>query len=133
MNKANTEIKFTGKSILICEDDDSSFLYLRQILSSRDTKISHVKNGLEAVNFCKSGTFPDIILMDIKMPLMDGIEATQILKSNKQFKVPIVAQTAYATSHEIRMYSGYFDAFITKPIMKDELIKCLNSFLCPSE
>ncbi len=120
---------FTDKTILVCEDDDSNFFLLEKMLSSTNLTIHRAKNGQEAVDYCTRGNKPDLVLMDIKMPVMDGIKATQILKGELHYSNPIIAQTAYATQKEVKDYSGYFDAYLTKPIVREELINSLNVYL----
>jgi CheY-like chemotaxis protein len=123
-------ISFSDKTILICEDDDSNFLFLKSMLSKNELAIYRANDGLEAIKFVSSGhNYPDLILMDIMMPNLDGIETTKKLKDEMGFKNPIIAQTAYATHYEKKKYAKYFDAFITKPIMKEDLYESLNSFL----
>jgi signal transduction histidine kinase/CheY-like chemotaxis protein len=124
-----SSIVFSDKSILICEDDDSNYLYLKKVLSKNRITIHRAADGLEAIKFINLGNNPDLILMDIKMPNLDGIETTKKLKGEMGFKNPIIAQTAYATSYERAKYAKYFDAFITKPIIKEELYESLNNFL----
>ena len=129
--KVDSDIKHTSnhKIILICEDEESNYLYLKYMLKKEELTIIWAKNGKEVLQLFDSGTYPDLILMDIKMPVMDGIEATEILKNKYGFQNPIIAQTAYATFDEINTYSKHFDAFLTKPILRKELISKLNQFL----
>lgn len=126
--KSTPSLSFENKTILICEDDDSNFMLLEKVLSSFNVNILHAKNGQEAINLYTSGSRPDLILMDIKMPVMDGVEATKILK-NSGYTNPIIAQTAYATSNEVQKYAHHFDDYITKPITREVLFKSLNQFL----
>lgn len=124
-----TAVAFTNKTILVCEDDDSNYFLLEKVLASSSITIQRAKNGQEAINYCSAGNLPDLILMDIKMPVMDGIEAARIIKNKLGYTRPIIAQTAYATSKEVQSYSPQFDAYITKPIERDRLIKALNHYL----
>jgi PAS domain S-box-containing protein len=124
---------FEDKTILICEDDDSNYLLLERILAPTNALLHRAKNGQEAIDYCSTGNLPDLILMDIKMPVMGGIEATTILKEKMGIRVPIVAQTAFATRKEIQNFSQHFDAYITKPILKNELFVSLNYYLSENE
>ena len=127
--KMAISLKVSKKLILICEDEDYNYMYLERILFREKMDIIRACNGAEAVEFIRSGSKPDLILMDIKMPVMDGIRAADIIKNELAFTNPIIALSAYATSEEKRRYSAYFDDYLTKPLGKDELIETLNKFL----
>ncbi len=119
----------SGKVILIAEDDDINYLYLEELLLDEKVKIIRVNNGKEAVEICKANVEIDLVLMDIKMPVLNGYEATkQILKFRK--KLPVVAQTAYAflDDKQNAIDSGCID-HISKPIEKDQLMVILNKYL----
>jgi len=122
----NTTEKFT---ILIAEDDEISFYYLENILENEEIFIIHAKNGLEAVDCLKLNSDISLILMDIKMPEMSGLEATQeIRKFNKS--IPIIAQTAFSVlgDKENILNAGCND-YIAKPINKIELINLIKKYL----
>jgi signal transduction histidine kinase len=115
------------KNILIVEDDPSNYELLRAILRKTDASLSWSKNGKEAIAHCKSNA-PDLILMDIKMPEMDGYETVSKLR-NMKVNVPIVAQTAFARlEDENSILKSGFDGYLSKPIEKDKLIRTLNHF-----
>ncbi|MBU8893702.1 MAG: PAS domain S-box protein [Bacteroidales bacterium] len=110
-------------SILIAEDDEVNFLYLEELLSVLDFKfkIYHAKNGKEAVDMCKSNPDINLILMDIKMPVMDGLEATKKIKKLRP-ELHIIAQTAYSTSEDKnKAISAGCNNVITKPISENDL------------
>jgi PAS domain S-box-containing protein len=118
------------KYILVAEDDDISFMLLENILSNETCKLIQAKNGKEAVDIFKNTPEIDLILMDIKMPEMDGIEATVLIREfNKT--VPIIAQTAYALEgdKEKALEAGC-NNYIPKPIEKTKLIDLINRYLC---
>lgn len=117
---------FTTKTFLIAEDSDSSFELLKEMLSSCGVKIIRAVNGIEAVNLCKSNPNIDLVLMDIKMPEMDGYEATALINEFKPY-LPVIAQSAYITeADKIKALQSGFSDFISKPINK----KILLSKLC---
>jgi two-component system, cell cycle response regulator DivK len=108
--------------ILIVEDDETSSILLKAILGIGHFQLLFAENGQQAVRLLKENPEIDLILMDMKMPVMDGYEATrQIRKLNAI--VPVIAQTAYALSgdSEKARLAGCND-YITKPIKKENLL-----------
>ncbi len=111
-------------NILVAEDDFINYMYIEtlllQILGS-NIVIHHAVNGKEAIEICESNSDLDLILMDIKMPVLNGYEA---ISSIKQFspKIPIIAQTAYSSDDDKKKAEDAgCDSFIAKPIYPDEL------------
>ncbi len=132
-NESNTNDNFEGKTILIAEDEDNNFIFLQEVLNQTKVKIIRAKDGLQAVNLVK--THPDIalILMDIKMPEMNGYQATSIIKEMKP-SIPIIAQTAYAMAEDIiKGKNAGCDDYLSKPIKPELLISTLRHFLCIAE
>jgi signal transduction histidine kinase/CheY-like chemotaxis protein/PAS domain-containing protein len=113
-------------TILIAEDDDTSLKFLSQILEKHCYQIIKVTTGDEAVEICKNNNAIDLVLMDIKMPVMNGHIAAKQIKEFRQ-NLPIIAQTAFALEIEKEKYSEPFDDYITKPFKTDELkLKIIN-------
>jgi PAS domain S-box-containing protein len=110
------------KTLLIAEDEDYNFTYITELLSGTSFRLLRAINGAEAVEICKSNPNIDLVLMDIKMPLMDGYEAT---KQIRQFNsvIPIIAQTAYSTEADKNkaLMAGCND-FLSKPFKQNVLI-----------
>jgi PAS domain S-box-containing protein len=124
----NTEIQYNKIRILIAEDDETSFSFLAILLKRVSNQILHAKTGVEAVKICRENPDIDLILMDIKMPELDGYEATrQIRKFNNN--VIIIAQTAYALSGdgEHAINSGC-NNYIPKPIHREELMRLVKEY-----
>ncbi len=118
-------------TILIVEDDEFNFLYLEALIEKFDFThiILHVKNGKEAVEACKTNSQIDFVLMDIKIPIMDGYETTKQIKEFRP-ELPIIAQTAYSTTAERnKATSAGCDDFISKPISKEVLISMIDKYL----
>lgn len=118
----------TKKKVLIAEDEELNYLFLYELLSYLDVEIIRARNGLEAVELYKE-MLPDIVLMDIKMPVLDGYSAAnEIRKLNST--VPIIVQTAYALigERERALKAGCND-YISKPINSDELLKIMNEHI----
>lgn len=111
--------------ILVAEDNDSNFLLINAILKRRGT-LTRVINGKEAVEAVMNGVY-DIVLMDIRMPEMDGLEATRRIREfNKN--IPIVAVTANAfNSDKIKALEAGCNDFITKPVNKEILFSILDN------
>ena len=117
-----------SKTILIAEDEDLNFKLLEAFLSGTKFKLIRAVNGLEAVEMSRSHSV-DLILMDIKMPKMDGYEAT---KQIRQFlpDLPVIAQTAYSTdADKDRAFASGCSDFITKPINKELLMVKIKELL----
>jgi PAS domain S-box-containing protein len=108
--------------ILIAEDDVASFLHLSILVKEMTRELLHATSGSEAVKACRENPDIDLVLMDIKMPHMNGLEATRIIREFNP-KVVIIAQTAYALTgdHEKSLEAGCND-YITKPILIEDLI-----------
>ncbi|MEG0518122.1 MAG: response regulator [Bacteroidales bacterium] len=127
---AETEIKKTfpaQKTLLIAEDNENNFKLLRYMIKSR-YKIEHAWNGHEAVLMYKNMN-PDLILMDIKMPIMDGYEATAEIRKTDG-SVPIIAVTAYSFNREKESIHGKgFNDYLSKPVNEDDLLKLLKKYL----
>ena len=114
------------KKILVAEDVESNFILLKNLIG-REYTLLWAKDGVEAIEMYKQYQ-PDLILMDIKMPRMDGLEATHIIRSYSK-DIPIIALTAYAfeTDKELALEMGCND-FVTKPVSKEALEKALEKF-----
>ena len=119
-------------TILVAEDEEVNFIYIETLFrneSNTDYKILRAKNGKEAIDICKVNTKIDLVLMDIKMPIVNGYEAAgEIKKINPS--LPVIAQTAYSTAKDKeKALSSGCDDFISKPINKNELFKKVNNIL----
>jgi hypothetical protein len=120
-----------GDTILIAEDDETSLMYLNQILKNSNLKILIAKTGGEAVELCRSHKNIALVLMDISMPVVDGYIASQIIKEFNP-ALPIIAQTAFALDEDKEKYSDSFDDYITKPINVDDLKQKIRKYLIHS-
>lgn len=115
-------------NVLIAEDEEINYLFLETVLQEIDginMNIMHAFNGQEAVEMYKKNAI-DLILMDIKMPVMDGHQATRIIRSLDE-EIPIIAQTAYATEvDKIRAKDVGYNEYLTKPISHTTLLKVID-------
>ena len=115
------------KSILVAEDEDSNYELVRIVLHKR-YKLIRARNGIEAVTLNEEEK-PDMILMDIRMPEMNGLDATRIIKEVRS-DVPVVALSAYAFEENIRdaKLAGC-DEFMAKPFKVEDLIEMVKRYL----
>ena len=118
----------TYPNILIAEDVESNFLYLKAVLSKLNATIYWAKNGIEAVEICENNSV-DLVFMDLQMPEMNGYEATEILKK-KLPNLPIVAQTAFAMSDDReKALDAGCDDYLAKPIKSKDLLSVVEKFI----
>ena len=115
------------KKILVAEDNDSNFILMTYILK-RDYEFQRAVTGREAVDMTLAGGF-DMVLMDIKMPVMDGLEATKLIKE-KMPDLPVVALTANAfDSDRMLALEVGCDEFLTKPISSAKCLETIAKFI----
>jgi PAS domain S-box-containing protein len=117
-----------GKLIYVAEDDFPSYYFIEELLSGTSASLIHAINGVELIELVDNKP-PDLILVDINMPVKDGISAVKEIRKN--FKgIPIIAQTAYAMLHEKEkcMQAGCND-YISKPINPQDLLEKINKLL----
>ncbi|MFD1293902.1 PAS domain S-box protein [Lutibacter holmesii] len=135
LNQNNTNPTTTQPkqyNILIAEDEEVNYLYFESVISRFDLlkiNLIHAKNGQEAVDICTQNKDIDLIFMDIKMPVLNGYKATELIKKMHP-TLPIVAQTAYSTlADEELAFSHGCDAYLSKPIQSKKIIEVMYRFL----
>ncbi len=118
---------YDNKTVLICEDDKKSRELLRLILSKLNFTIISACDGVEAVEMFRKNPDIDLVLLDIQMPRLNGYQTLAEIRKLSIKKIPIIAQTAFAMTHEIKkiMDSG-FDDYISKPILLENLESVLS-------
>jgi CheY-like chemotaxis protein len=132
MKISETSYSWPGKTILIVEDNETSNVYFEAALRKTQTKLLWAKNGLEAIDIVKSHRDIDLVLMDINMPKLDGIEATRQIKELYP-QIIVVVQTAFILSGEERLcQQAGCDEFITKPIRLKYLLETIDHYLASS-
>lgn len=120
------DYNWTGRTILVVEDDRISFLFLNKLLSMTGASIIHAGDGGQAVKLCRENPEIDIVLMDVRLPDVSGWDATRQIKENKP-ALPVVIETAHALSGDKdEMLQSGCDGFLTKPIKKEELLTVIN-------
>jgi PAS domain S-box-containing protein len=126
---SDKEIEWDSKNILVVEDLPNNYLYIEAILRKTRANLIHATNGIDAVNVIKSGQKIDLILMDIRMPGMDGYEATRNIKFFKP-NIPVIAVTAYSVhEEEEKIRKAGINGYVSKPIHSDDLISTMNEVM----
>lgn len=116
------------KVILVAEDIELNFLYIKELIGPTGAVILHASNGREAVDFVKNQENIDLILMDLLMPEMNGYDATRQIKLIRK-DIPIIAQTAYTLSEDRRhALEAGCDDFIAKPLGKELLLQKMDEY-----
>jgi len=130
-NPSNFNIENFPKSlrILVAEDDDINYMFIEYLFNSSKHKLVRAMNGQEAVDIISKDKNFDVILMDLKMPVMSGFEATKIIKSIHP-DIPVIALTAYVFEDDKQkaMSSGC-DDFIVKPYRMEDLFDKINRLI----
>ena len=117
------------KTILVAEDDDINYLIVEKILKADAYNLIRAENGREAVDICNSNSKIDLVLLDLKMPVMDGLEAMSLIRGVRP-ALPFIALSAYAfdTDRKNAIEKGCVD-YISKPFSKNELLAVLRKHL----
>jgi two-component system chemotaxis sensor kinase CheA len=123
--------KVKNKIVLIVDDEERNVFALRSYLETLEMKILTAFTGEEAISILQDDPKPDIILLDIMMPVMDGYETLEILKNNDELKdIPVIAVTAKAMKgdEEKCLKAGAWD-YISKPVNMKMLIEKMNHWM----
>lgn len=126
-DKNNHKIERGGyKTILIAEDDDINFLLLEKILQLKKYHTIRAVNGKIAADICKENPAIDLIFMDIKMPIMNGFEAFQLIRTFNQ-TIPVIANTAYSSPEDKeKILNAGFTHYLSKPLNKEKIFEVLE-------
>jgi PAS domain S-box-containing protein len=127
--KEVNDMNWPDKTILIVEDEDSNFKLLEIMLRKTKVTIQRAFNGKQAVDYISEGNKSDLILMDVRMPVMNGYEATERIKKMHP-KLPVIIQTAFALSGDREhSFEAGCDAYLSKPIKATDLYHLLKKFI----
>ncbi len=111
-----------GFTILVAEDDNDNFLFIENLFKGKNFRLLHASNGKEAVEICRNNTNINLVLMDLQMPVLNGLEATQQIKILRK-ELPVIAQTAYALDGDRdKALAAGCDEYISKPLKISELM-----------
>ena len=126
--KITTQVENQELTILIAEDEEYNMMYINELFSKTSFRIIEANNGKIAVELAQNHPEIDLILMDIKMPIMDGHEAMNLIKKVNP-SLPIIALSAFAMeSDKKEALKNGFDAYLTKPIDKNLLFKIIGKY-----
>jgi two-component system, cell cycle response regulator DivK len=119
-----------GKCILVVEDQEDNRQILRDLLGNAGYELTEAENGEEAITAAGKQR-PDLILMDIQLPIMDGYEATRLIRTNPDLRsVPIIAVTSYALAgDEDKALAAGCDGYVTKPYSPRDLLAKVRTYL----
>jgi CheY-like chemotaxis protein len=123
--------KLADKNILIVDDVDSNVFALKSYLETLNIKISVVRNGEEAISFLGTGSKPDLILLDMMMPVMDGYETLKVMSETGFLsRIPVIAVTARAMKgdKEKCLDAGAWD-YASKPLDMNLLVEKINHWI----
>jgi len=119
---------WSSKTILIAEDVESNYLFLEEVIGKTGAKIIWAKNGQSAVTIFETSHI-DLVLMDIQMPIMNGFDATKLMKKKKP-NVPIISQTAYAMAEDrAKSLEAGCNDYISKPIPSQKLLDLIEKYI----
>lgn len=117
--------------VLIVEDYDDSRAFIKFLLETYGFDVLEATNGYEAVETVRQ-QHPDLVIMDISMPVMDGLTATREIRAQGGERIPIVALTAQTEGVRNSAYEAGIDALLSKPLDLDDLEPVLNRYLSPA-
>lgn len=118
---------FSGKKVLVVEDTLMSFQLIKTVLTRAHATVVHAPDGSSAIEWCSGDTHFDLVLMDIQMPGINGLEATRAIKELRP-DLPVVAATANTfDDEEGACREAGCDGFITKPLKFDRLFRLMQS------
>ena len=119
---------FSGKKVLVVEDNQISYKLMLAVLSQVNVEVVHALNGRDAIDLCKTDQLFDLVLMDMQMPEVNGLEATRVIKEMHP-DLPVIATTANTYfEDEVACKDAGCDAFLTKPLKFRQLFEQMKLF-----
>jgi PAS domain S-box-containing protein len=128
-DKISLDPNWKDKVVLVVEDDEINFSFIEAVLEKSQIQVLRADNGRQAIELCRSINKIDLILMDIKLPEMNGYDSTREIKKIRK-EIPVIAQTAFSMKEDKkRCFDAGCDDFISKPIDIDLFMSKLSKFL----
>ncbi len=125
----NGAVSIKGLRILLAEDNPVNVFYIKSVLTKRGALVDVVNDGKAAVESCRNTTY-DLILMDLQMPIMDGLTASSIIRRELMVKTPIIAQSANTVENQIQeCYELGINDYLAKPFKAEQLINKIASHI----
>ncbi len=123
------DLNWSEKTILVVEDVETNLMFVQAAIAKTDINIIWAKDGMEAIKQVQRNPKIDIVLMDLRMPILDGFRATEVIKSIRK-GLPVIAQTTFTDEiDKERVFESGCDAYLAKPIRLDELLKTIKKYL----
>ncbi|MBR5958542.1 MAG: response regulator [Salinivirgaceae bacterium] len=123
------EYNWKGKKILITEDEEINYLFLERVLAPTNVTIVRACNGREAIDMAVGDSKIDLVLMDIRMPEINGIDATIEIRKQRP-NLPVIAHTCYDTDLNLSSLPNVkFDGFISKPVNISKMMRLINQYM----
>ena len=123
------DLDWNDKTILVVEDVETNLLFIQAAISKTGINIIWDKDGMEAIEKVQTEPSINIVLMDLRMPKLDGFKATEVIK-NIRNELPVIAQTTYTEDYDKdRVFDAGCDAYLAKPIRLDALLETLQKFI----
>lgn len=127
--KSTAPANWASRTILVVEDVESNYMYIETVLKQTKAKVLWADTGIKAIEFVRNDPDIDIVLMDIQLPDLNGLEATKQIKEMRP-ELTVIAQTAFALSTDEEMvYEAGCDDYLTKPITKKSFLACLTRYM----
>jgi CheY-like chemotaxis protein len=129
-NQNNINIPdWTGKKILIVEDVETNMLFFKAALSRTGATLLWAMDGYESISMCQNDADISVVLMDLRMPNLDGFKATEAIKSFRP-NLPIIAQTTYNEDVDTdRLFDAGCDDYLPKPIRFEDLLNSIGKLI----
>jgi len=118
-----------GKLILIVEDVEHNYMFFSALLKLTHAEVKITTDGIQAVEFCKNNPNIDVVLMDLKLPKMTGLDAIKEIRKLRP-DLPIIAQTAYAwVGQKEKVLNLGANEFLSKPVKRDDLLEVISKYV----
>ena len=129
MDNSDSILTFENRNIVVVEDDVSNFRYFETVLKKIQANVHWIKNGRDAINYCTdSSNHIDLVIMDILIPLITGIDATRAIKKARK-DLPVIAVTAYVSQDiQEKCFMAGCDEFLFKPLLPKQLLDSIKHF-----